>query len=196
MKTFSLSIYFLFLYIIVVSSGSSEGIFQNYEYSLKATKKGGTVIGAHNANYSVIISYPPAAEDDTSQVIKIKPPIAILSPMVGLSYVGITADCAYLKNKMFEEISNSQYVFGSPLIGKRLASNIAARIHRQTLEIHLRPFGVKLCIACIDEIAGPQVFEVDGLGSMHSCRITCLGIFDFTLRIRKFVYITNFHFCI
>ena len=180
-----------FLCISIACAGSSPGTFDsegrlpNYEYSLKATQKGGIVIGAHNTNYSVIISYPSIAEEDiSSKVIIAKPQITALSPRVGLGLVGITADCVYIKNKMFEEISNSQYIFGSPPIGKRLVTNIAARIHRQTLETHLRPFGVKLCIACVDEQTGhPQVFEVDGLGSTHACQITCLG------RLLHFLYI-------
>jgi 20S proteasome alpha/beta subunit len=177
-------IYFLGI-TIITCVGTSPSTFdnneslRNYQYSLQATKKGSIVIGAHNSNYSVIISYPSIGEEDiSSKIIRVQPPITKLSPTIGLAYVGITADCTYLKNKMFEEISNSNYMFGTtPPIGKRLVTSIATRIHRHTLETHLRPFGVKLCIACVDEQAGPQVFEVDGLGSFHSCRMTCLGMY-------------------
>jgi 20S proteasome alpha/beta subunit len=101
-----------------------------------------------------------------------------------VTYSGIASDCRYLTNKLFEENSDHLYLYGSNSIGKRLALNIAQKNHKRSLYSNQRLFGAKLCIAYCDTKIGSQILEIDPLGSIYECKLTCLG--KLKLRLSRF----------
>ena len=183
-----LHIRYLFILISVCIrsvQSSSSGLFDssgrltNYELSTKATKRGGTVIGVCNCNYTVLISYSPtsqasghtASERDFAKFSR----HAKLADNMIVTSAGISSDCNHVTQKLFEETSRHIYLFRSNPIGGRVTNSIANYIHQNTLRTNRRWLGVNLCLVCTDEVAGPQLYEVDIFGSIHQCQLTCIG---------------------
>ena len=178
-------IFILILVCILSVQSSSSGLFDssgrlnNYELSTKATKRGGTVIGVCNSNYTILISYSPhslASDHSTSASdVARSSRHAKLADNMLVTSVGINSDCNHITQKLFEETSRHIYLFRSNPIGSRVTSSIANYIHQNTLRTHRRWFGVNLCLICTDDVAGPQLYEVDNFGSIHQCKLTCIG---------------------
>ena len=183
-----LHIRYLFILIsvcILSVQSSSSGLFDssgrltNYELSTKATQRGGTVIGVCNNNCAVLISFSPtslASDHPTSECdVARSSRHAKLADNMLVTSVGISSDCNHITQNLFEETSRHIYLFRSEPVGSRVISSIANYIHQNTLRTNKRWFGVNLCLICTDDVAGPQLYEVDNFGSIHQCQLTCIG---------------------
>ena len=89
--------------------------------------------------------------------------------------VGIAADSQYLVNKMFEKTSDHLYAYGTDPSIYRLAKEAADICHMRTLANN-RPLGVKAIFIGTDKANNPTLLEVDPVGNIHDCKLSCLGL--------------------
>lgn len=152
----------------------SAGHLPKFELATQASSRGGTVIGAHNKKYAVLLAWSNV-EGDAFLLPSNRRNVWKINDGMAASAVGVASDCFHLVDKIHEMSSKSLYIYQSNPIGARLVSEIANYMHRQSLVIERRMFGAKLCIACFDNTKGPQIYEIDTFGNVYSCKLTCLG---------------------
>lgn len=76
---------------------------------------------------------------------------------------------------MFEKTSDHLYAYGTDPSIHRLAKEAADICHMRTLANN-RPLGIKAIFAGTDKTNSPSLLEIDPVGNIHNCKISCLGL--------------------
>jgi 20S proteasome alpha/beta subunit len=152
----------------------SDGRLIQVEYANKAAMQGGTVIGIRSNFSAVLFTWTERTGDDDFPE---SPPRKIrkLTESIGLGSSGIVSDVDFLANKMFEEANDYLYLFKSDPPAIRIAQSIADFMHERTLSARYRPMGVRMCVASFDAVANATITEIDPIGNIHRCELSCLG---------------------
>jgi 20S proteasome alpha/beta subunit len=144
-----------------ISNPQIEGAF-------KAASLGATLIGCQSCNTSILFVYNDIHEE-TSQLPR------SISNHIGISVIGMGVDSVYIADKAFEEVLEYNFIYNTELPLSRLASSLSTMIHKRTLSTFLRPFGIKTMLIGYDTKVGPQLIEIDPMGSLHRCKVTFGG---------------------
>ena len=166
----------------------SLGRLQQVEYAAKAAASGGTTICARSFDHAVIVSWSKNTDKQSLQ----QSTIYRISQNLGVTAVGISSDCSHITNMIKEEVEQHDYVFASSLPSKKLAATIANYVHMHTIDMRYRPLGIRLVMCSYDALFQAQVFEVDSLGNLYKCKLSCLGQFSVGKSIvRKMTFVVN-----
>mmetsp|Transcript_14201 Transcript_14201/g.23629 ORF Transcript_14201/g.23629 Transcript_14201/m.23629 type:complete len:307 (-) Transcript_14201:134-1054(-) len=167
---------------IVIASSRNEyaipGVFDpsgrlhQIEAAFKSAERGSTILAINSDDHVVIMTWQPsdsAIEEPSMKLVR-------LSKTMGLCATGIVADAHYLSQQAFKEVLTHQRVFGSVPVLSRLSHNLADQMHKKTLSLASRPFGVMLCIFGFDTgKAQSQLYQVTPSGSCRECSVFCTG---------------------
>jgi 20S proteasome alpha/beta subunit len=157
--------------VTLASFFDSSGRLSQVENANKAAMRGGTVIGAHSDDYSIILTWSrhiDAAMEAPSKIHRV-------ADFMGISSAGVVSDVNILHDKIFDDVIESSFIFGGPSPAIRIATRVADLMHGRTLSAMHRPFGVRICFISYDEVSKARVFEIDSMGNLHRCKLSFIG---------------------
>jgi 20S proteasome alpha/beta subunit len=149
----------------------SNGRLTQVEYANKASMKGGTVIGICSDEAAVLLTW--SSWSDRS--VKLPRKIHQITDFTAVSSSGIVSDVNYLTQKMFEEATEHSFIFGSDPPASRMAMSLADYVHDRSISARYRPLGIRMCIASYDDISDASITEIDAIGNLHRCKLSCIG---------------------
>lgn len=162
---------FVLAQCIVAEFFDSGGRLTQVEYADKASMKGGTVIGICTSDSAVLVTW----SSWTDRSVKLPRKIHQITEFTGVSSSGIISDVNYLTNKIFEEATEHSFAFGSDPPASRMALSLADYIHDRTMSARYRPLGIRMCLASYDEVSKASITEIDVIGNIHRCKLSCIG---------------------
>ncbi len=150
---------------------SPDGRLFQVEYAREAVKRGATAIGIKTKEGVVILADRRVAskllESDTiEKVYKIDEHICIATS-------GLVADARVLVDRARIEAQISRLTYDEPISVKDLAKKICDYKQQYTQFGGVRPFGVSLLIAGVDE--SPKLYETDPSGALLEYKATAIG---------------------
>jgi 20S proteasome subunit alpha 6 len=93
---------------------------------------------------------------------------------MGVGMSGLTADGRSLVKYMRTETLNHRYVYGTPMQGSRLVTDLADMHQRCTQSYVRRPYGVGLLVATYDQ-TGPHLFMTEPSGNYYEYVAMAIG---------------------
>jgi 20S proteasome subunit alpha 6 len=93
---------------------------------------------------------------------------------MGVGMSGLTADGRSLVKYMRTETLNHRYVYGTPMQGSRLVTDLADMHQRCTQSYVRRPYGVGLLVATYDQ-TGPHLFMTEPSGNFYEYMAMAIG---------------------
>lgn len=127
--------------------------------------------GASTGDTAILLTYSKTIDKNTILPQKIHK----ITDYSMVASSGIISDVNFLTDRMFEESTDYSYVYGSEQPTSRLALSIADYVHSRTLSARYRPLGIRMCIASYDDVSRGSILEIDAIGNLHSCQLSCLG---------------------
>lgn len=168
----------LLLILSFISTIFSGGVFDStarlsqVEFAYQATLKSGTIVASQSKESIVIVAITPKHFDFSQDPQRIVP----LNQASYICGTGISADVRYLTNKAFESSLEHSATFGSDVPILKMAEDIASIIHENTFSESIRPYGASLILFGRGNKKGSyEIVEVDPLGNMHRCLLSCIG---------------------
>lgn len=150
---------------------SPEGRLFQVEYAMEAVKKGATAVGV-KCKEGVVLSVEkkllPLQEQNT--VTK----IFQIDEHVGAAIAGLTADARILIHYARVEAQVNRLNYDEPISVELLAKKISDIKQLYTQHAGVRPFGVSLLIAGIDD-KGPHLFMTDPSGTFWEFKAVAMG---------------------
>jgi len=191
------------LFLVFLAYGQTASLFDKsgrlsqVELALKASSSGGSVLGALGRDVVVVVSWAPAQEAP-SEHIRASPRCVELCATMGFCSAGVGADASHLCDKLFDDVCNHDYMYGSAPSVWRLAKNLASYVHESTLSLRHRPFGVRCLVLGTEHRAptplasspasasasasasatpklAPCLYEIDPLGNLYKCTLSGVG---------------------
>ena len=161
--------------LVLLTKSNGEGFDSNgrltqVEYADRASMKGGTIIGMCSDCAATLLTWSPVPTN-SFPLRKIHR----ITSNFGVSSSGVVSDVHYLTNKLFEESLDQLQNFGSETPAIRAANSLASLMHRRTIDDSSRPLGVRMCFANYDDISKGSILEIDPMGNLHKCKVTCVG---------------------
>lgn len=154
----------------------SSGRLPQVDAAFEAANKGGTIFAVKGSDSIVILT-----QSDTGKNLLLSgdrgfrnKKIRMLCKSITCCLSGIMADSLYFANKLFEEVANHNYAYGSDPSVIRLSKSAANILHERTLK-NYRPLGVKAILCGWDMQSQLDIIEVDPMGNIHSCKASCIG---------------------
>jgi len=153
---------------------SPEGRLYQVEYAFKAIKTGGlTSIGVRGVD-SVVVATQKKLPD------KLLDPTTVTSlfnitPYVGAVQTGMVADARAQVARARHEAATFKFKFGYEVPVSYLAKRIADQAQVYTQHAWMRPLGVAMILAGIDEELGPQLYKCDPAGSYIGYKACAAG---------------------
>jgi 20S proteasome alpha/beta subunit len=165
----------IFTFISTIFSGGvfdTNGKLSQVEFAYQATLKSGTIVASQSKDSIVIVAITPKHFDYTQDTQRIIP----LNSNAYICGTGISADVRYLTNKAFESSLEHSATFGSDVPILKMAEDLAEIIHANTFSESIRPYGASLILFGQGNKKGSyEVIELDPLGNMHRCLLSCVG---------------------
>ena len=149
----------------------SNGRLTQVEHANKASMNGGTIIGIRSDDVAILITW----SSWTDKNVLLPKKIHRITDSIGVSSSGIVSDVNFLTDKMFEEATEHSFIFGCDPPASRLAMSLADYVHERTISARYRPLGIRTCIASYDDISKASIHEIDAIGNLHKCKLTCIG---------------------
>lgn len=150
-----------------------SGRLTQVEYADKASMNGGTVIGICSEEAAVLLTWSSVSDG----TLKLPEKIQKITEHTGVSSSGILSDVKFLTDKMFNEATEHSFVFGSDPPASRLSLSIADYVHDRSISARYRPLGIRMCIASYDKTFKASITEIDAIGNLHRCKVSCIGEF-------------------
>jgi proteasome alpha subunit len=150
---------------------SPDGRLFQVEYAREAVKRGATAIGIKTSEGVVILADRRVASklleaDTIEKVYKIDEHICIATS-------GLVADARVLVDRARIEAQISRLTYDEPISVKDLARKICDFKQQYTQYGGVRPFGVSLLIAGVDD--NPKLYETDPSGALLEYKATAIG---------------------
>jgi len=149
---------------------SPEGRMYQVEYARKAVEKATTAIGVVFANGVVLV----AAR--TLQKLLVPESVEKISKVdehIGIASCGILADSRVLIDYARVRAQVNRITYGEPIEMGALVKDICDRKQRFTQMGGIRPFGVALLVAGMNET--PHLFETDPSGTLREWKAHAVG---------------------
>ncbi|KAL6065318.1 Protein phosphatase PP2A regulatory subunit B [Balamuthia mandrillaris] len=159
-------------YSFSLTTFSPSGKLVQIEYALHAVAAGSTALGIKATDGVVLATEKklPSLMDETSFQ-----KISMLTDHVGCVYAGMGPDSRVLVRKG-RKIAQAYYrMYQSPIPVSQIVREMAFVMQEFTQSGGVRPFGVSLLVAGYDDIAGPQMYQVDPSGSYWAWKASAIG---------------------
>ena len=162
--------------LLLISHVSSEFLDSNgrltqVEYANIASTKGGTVIGICSDDVAVLLAWSACSDRNVEPTQKVNR----ITDFIGVSSSGIVSDVNFITDRMFEEATEHSFIFGCDPVPLRLAMSLANYVHERTISARYRPLGLRTCIASFNDVSKASILEIDAIGNVHKCKLTCIG---------------------
>jgi 20S proteasome alpha/beta subunit len=153
----------------------SNGRIPQVDAAFEAAAKGGTALAMKGSDSIVILTYSNSIDSSALQYKSAGlKKIRMLCKSVAYCASGIMADSLYLSNRLFEDVTRNVYEFGTEPSIQRISKVAADMLHQRTLG-QQRPLGLKVLLSGWDSRGRLHIIEVDPIGNMHSCQVSCIG---------------------
>ena len=151
---------------------SPSGKLVQIEYALNAVAAGRTSLGIKATNGVVIASEKkiPSVLVDPATIAK----TAQLSESIGCTYSGMGPDFRLLVSKGRKAARTYALTYHDEIPVALMAREVAAVMQEFTQSGGVRPFGVSLLVAGVDD-KGPALFQVDPSGSYWAWKASAIG---------------------
>ena len=151
---------------------SPDGRLFQVEYAREVINKGSTTIGLKTKDGCILIAF----KDDISKLIERNgsEKITKIDDHIGVTFSGLTADAYRLIEIAREEAQIYRMTYGEKIPVKTLIENICEFKHLHTQFEWIRPFGVTLIFAGIDE-KGYHLYATDPSGAYLGYKLICEG---------------------
>ena len=150
---------------------SPDGRLFQVEYAREAVKRGATAIGVKTDGGVILVA-------DRRVTSKLLEPntiekIYVIDDHIGAATSGLVADARILIDRARLEAQINRLTYDEPIRVKDLAKRICDFKQQFTQFGGVRPFGVSLLIAGIDE--RPRLYETDPSGALLEYKATAIG---------------------
>jgi proteasome alpha subunit len=152
---------------------SPDGRLFQVEYAIEAVKRGTTAIGLKTSR-GCILAVQKRLHTTLIEKDKVKKIFAV-DNHVAVAIAGLTADARVLVNQARLQAQIHQITYNETITVENLTRRIADIKQVYTQHAGVRPFGVSLLIAGVDEIQGPQLFMTEPSGSYWGYRAAAIG---------------------
>ncbi|MET1124327.1 MAG: archaeal proteasome endopeptidase complex subunit alpha [Archaeoglobaceae archaeon] len=151
---------------------SPDGRLFQVEYAREAVKRGATAIGIKCRDGVILIADRRVASklmeiDTIEKIYKIDEHIAAATS-------GLVADARVLVERARIEAQINRLTYDEPISVKELARRICDFKQQYTQFGGVRPFGVSLLIAGVDDV--PKLYETDPSGALLEYKATAIGM--------------------
>jgi len=173
-----------------VTVWSPQGRLHQVEYASEAVNQGTVCLGLRSDKYVVLAGLkksPDVLATHQKKLVKI-------DDHLGVATSGLTADGRSLVKYMTSESLNNKYVYGTPIQGSRLVSDIADMHQRCTQTYVRRPYGIGLLIASYDQ-TGPHLYVTEPSGNYSEYYAMAIGSRSQTSRTYLEKEYTGFNNC-
>jgi 20S proteasome subunit alpha 2 len=159
-------------YSFSLTTFSPSGKLLQIEHALKAVEQGKTALGIQATDGVVLATEKklPSTLIDESTVQKIQ----VLADHVGVIYAGMGPDFRLIVRSAQKKAVEYFLVYKEPIPVLQLTREIATLMQEYTQQGGVRPFGVSLLVAGVDD-DGPQLFQVDPSGAYFGWRASAIG---------------------
>ena len=152
---------------------SPDGRLFQVEYAIEAVKRGTTAIGIKTSE-GCILAVQKRLHTTLIEKDKVKKIFAV-DNHVAVAIAGLTADARVLVNQARVQAQIHQMTYNEAITVENLTRRLADIKQAYTQHAGVRPFGVSLLIAGVDEIHGPQLFMTEPSGSYWGYRAAAIG---------------------
>jgi len=159
-------------YSFSLTTFSPSGKLVQIEYALNAVNAGATALGIKAQDGVVMATekkLPPLIDETSIQKIN------LLTDSIGVVYAGMGPDSRVLVRKARKIAQQYYKTYRAPIPVNQIVRELAAIMQEFTQSGGVRPFGVSLLIAGFDEVAGPQLYQVDPSGSYWAWKASAIG---------------------
>ncbi len=150
---------------------SPDGRLFQVEYAREAVKRGATAIGVKTKDGVILVADRRVTsrllEPDTIEKIY------RIDDHIGVATSGLVADARVLVDRARLEAMINKLTYDEPISVKELAKRICDFKQQFTQFGGVRPFGVSLLIAGVDE--KPRLYETDPSGALLEYKATAIG---------------------
>ncbi|MBO8178876.1 MAG: archaeal proteasome endopeptidase complex subunit alpha [Archaeoglobus sp.] len=151
---------------------SPDGRLFQVEYAREAVKRGATAIGMKCSEGVILIADKRVGSklleaDTIEKIYKIDEHICAATS-------GLVADARVLIDRARIEAQINRLTYDEPITVKELAKKICDFKQQYTQYGGVRPFGVSLLIAGVDEV--PKLYETDPSGALLEYKATAIGM--------------------
>jgi len=151
---------------------SPDGRLFQVEYAREAVKRGATAIGIKTKEGVILLADKRVASrlleaDTIEKIYKIDEHICAATS-------GLVADARVLIERARVEAQINRLTYDEPITIKELAKRICDFKQQYTQFGGVRPFGVSLLIAGVDEV--PKLYETDPSGALLEYKATAIGM--------------------
>jgi len=153
-----------------VTVWSPEGRLLQVEYAMESVKQGSACVGLRSSTHAVI----GALKRSVSELSSHQKKILEIDDHIAVGIAGLTADARTLAKWMRNECLNHKYVYGTPILGGKLVTDLADRHQRTTQTYVRRPYGVGLLVATYDK-TGPHLYQTCPSGNIYEYYASAIG---------------------
>jgi proteasome alpha subunit len=152
---------------------SPDGRLFQVEYAIEAVKRGTTAIGI-KTQQGCILAVQKRLHTTLIEKEMVKKIFAI-DDHIAVAIAGLTADARILVNQARVQAQIHQITYGEPITVENLTHRLADVKQMYTQHAGVRPFGVSLLIAGVDEISNTRLFMTEPSGSYWGYRAAAIG---------------------
>ena len=151
---------------------SPDGRLYQVEYAREAVKKGSTTMGVKWKDGILLLAHKP----ETSRLVHVRPleKIYQIDDHIACAATGLVADGRHLIEIAREEAQWNKIRYDEPIPVKNLVNLLCDYEHLYTQFDGVRPFGVVLLVAGVDE-TGKHLFSTDPSGAYLGYKAVCEG---------------------
>lgn len=163
-------------YNFSLTTFSPSGKLVQIEYAVNAVTQGSTSIGIRSQTGIVLAtekkleSGSPLLVDQTSLQKVVK-----LTDHVGMVFSGIVPDHRVLLSKGRKLAQQYYQVYHEPIPTRILVQQLADVMQEATQRGGMRPYGISLLVAGMDDKKEPSLFQVDPSGSYFAWKAAAIG---------------------
>lgn len=152
---------------------SPDGRLFQVEYAIEAVKRGTTAIGI-KTHQGCILAVQKRLHTTLIEKDMVKKIFAI-DDHIAVAIAGLTADARILVNQARLQAQIHQMTYGEQITVENLTHRLADIKQMYTQHAGVRPFGVSLLIAGVDELNNVRLFMTEPSGSYWGYRAAVIG---------------------
>lgn len=151
---------------------SPEGRIYQVEYALELVKRGSPIVGVRCNQGVVLAALEPqlsklAAPSNSKKIFKI-------DDHVGVAIAGLSPDARVLIREARVYSQSNKMTYDEPVDVEDLTSSVGDLLQRYTQNAGVRPFGVSLLFAGVDDFRS-SLISTDPSGSYRGYKATAIG---------------------
>ena len=152
---------------------SPEGRLLQVEYAKKTVKQGSTAIGMVCKDGIILVADKRVV--DSLIVPEAVEKVYQIDDHIGAAAAGILSDARVLVERAQLKAQQHRVTFDSPIDALSIVKDVCDLKQICTQSAGLRPFGVSLLFAGVDEDGTPRLFETDPTGIFFQYKATAIG---------------------